>query len=107
MPRVVLLLHILSLLGIGFCDLGKWMRISEFLDIYIGEIARITFHSGRMGEYCTNYNHKWDNYLTMLKLFHKECSIQLHDNKYPKERSTYIAEKSIQCSEPLYSTHRV
>ena len=67
MPRVVFLLHILSLLGRGFCDLGKWMRISEFLDIYIGEIATIAFHYGRMGEYCANYNHKWGNYLTVLK----------------------------------------
>ena len=88
MPRVMFLLHILSLLDRGFHYLGKWMRISDFLDIYIGEIARITFHYGRKGEYCANYNHKWGNYLTVLKLFHKECSIQLHDNKNPKERST-------------------
>ena len=51
MPRVVFLLRILSLWGRGFRDLGKWMRISDFLDIYIGEIARITFHYGKMGEY--------------------------------------------------------
>ena len=49
MPRVVFLLHILSLLERGFRYLGKWMKISDFLDIYIGEIARITFHYGRMG----------------------------------------------------------
>ena len=88
MPRVVFLLHILSLLGRGFRDLGKWMRISDFFNIYSGEIARITFHYGsRIGEYCATYNHKWDNDLTVLKLFHNECSIQMHDKKNPKERS--------------------